>query len=237
MKFISIKTKYIVGITCLILLVFFALFLYMRHEFSQRIEDELHKRGTSIARNIAIIAVKPIITENRIALQLFINESKRNEENIRYIYLVDRQGNLLAHTFGDSFPPALLKTDVRAMYENKKLIQAVYSGDERIADITDFIQQGDFGRIHVGLSEEGIKEELHQMMQHVVPVTVLIMLAGIIGAWLFAVQITRPITQLSIGTKKIGAGNFDIDITPATDHCGSKKSRGRTAFTGKETGA
>ena len=114
MRFISIKTKYIAGISCLILSVSVALLMYMRHEFSRRIENELHKRGTSIARNIAISAVKPILTENSIALQLYLNESKRHEENIRYIYLVDKQGNLLAHTFGDSFPMALLKTDLRA---------------------------------------------------------------------------------------------------------------------------
>jgi len=212
MKFISIKTKYVAGITCLILLVFCALLIYMRHEFNKRIEHELHKRGASIARNIAISAVTPILTENRIALQLYLNESKRNEENIRYIYLVDKQGHLLAHTFGDSFPPALLKTDARATYENKTLIQPVYSGDERIADITDYIQQGDFGRVHVGLSEESIKVELHQMMQHVVPIVLAIMLAGMIGAWWFASGITRPIARLSAGAKKIGDGNFDVDV-------------------------
>ena len=188
MKFISIKTKYMAGITCLILFVFIALLMYMRHEFSQRIEHELHKRGASIARNVANSAVTPILTENRIALQLFINETKRHEENIRYIYLVDKQGKLLAHTFGDSFPQELLLTDQRAAHATKTFIQAVYAGDERIADISDSIQKGDFGRVHIGLSEEGIKDELHQMMRHVVPIVVIILLAGMIGAWWFACE-------------------------------------------------
>ena len=212
MKFISIKTKYIAGITCLILFVFCALLIYMRHEFSQRIEHELHKRGASIARNIALTAVTPILTENRIALQLYLNETKRNEENIRYIYLVDKQGHLLAHTFGDSFPKELLKTDLLANQENKTLIQPFYAEDERIADITDHIQKGDFGRVHVGLSEESIKVELNQMMQHVVPIVLAIMLAGMIGAWWFASGITRPIARLSAGAKEIGDGNFDVDV-------------------------
>ncbi len=217
MRFISIKTKYIGVICCLILTVFCALLIFMRHEFSQRIENELYKRGISITRNIAISAVTPILTENWISLQLFLNETKRNEENIRYIYLVDQEGHLLAHTFGDTFPQELYKTDAQTANSSNTLIQPFYAGDERITDISDRIQQGDFGRVHIGLSEAGIKDELRQMMRHVVPIMAVIMLVGGAGAWWFASKITRPVTRLSAGAKQIGGGNFDIDVRVASN--------------------
>jgi signal transduction histidine kinase len=217
MKRTSLKFKYSVGICCLVLFVFLAMLLFMRLELDQRLHIELHKRGISIARSLAASAVKPILTENRITLQLLVNETLRDEEDIRYVFVVDRQGKVLAHTFGQGFPRELLKIDRPLVPSQKSLFQTIRTEDGQLEDVAVLIHEGDFGRVHIGLSEEGIKQELHEILLHGLPVVGLILFFGIAGAWWFAIKITMPLAQLSKSVKNVGAGNFDGEIHSTTN--------------------
>jgi len=144
MRPFSLKTQYISGICGLILFVSLALLLYMRMEFNKRLEKELNKRGVSIARNLAASSVKPLITEDYVALQLLVNDLKRNEEDVRYIYIVTKQQQVVAHTFGRAFPRDLLKLDRPGMNTEKPLFQTLQSDQELLEDVSESIQLGDF---------------------------------------------------------------------------------------------
>lgn len=214
MNFISIRTKYISGICCLILLVFISLLAYMRLQLVRQIDNQLQKRAVSIARNIAISAVKPIITENTIALQLLINETRQHEEDISYIYIVKRNGELLAHTFNNAFPDDLLKTD-HLFVNSQKTPLHIRVENEEMVDATAPIQKGDFGRVHVGISEKFILSEINTILLQGVPIIALILLFGVIGAGWFAARITRPLSLLTASVRKVGQGEFEgeLDIT------------------------
>lgn len=212
MKPIKLKYRYMTGICCLIICVSAALLLFMRHKFIQRMERELHKRGETIARNLAISSVKPILTENRIALQLLVNETKNIEEDLRYIYVVTPHGEILAHTFGRTFPHDLLKLDIPLPPSKKALIQPIKTESEQLEDISVPIHGSDFGRIHVGLSEDAIKMELHNVVIHGLPIVGLILFIGITGSWWFAFKITAPLAKLSESVRKVGSGDFDGSI-------------------------
>ncbi len=216
MNFISIRTKYISGICCLILLVFISLLAYMRLQLVRQIDNQLQKRAISIARNIAISAVTPIITENTVALQLLINETRRQEEDVRYIYIVGRNGGLLAHTFSSAFPDDLLKTD-RFFVDSQKTPLHIQTENGEMVDATATIQSGDFGRVHVGMSEEFIRSELNKILLQGVPIVALILLFGVIGAVWFAARITRPLSLLSASVRKVGRGEFEGELAIATN--------------------
>jgi signal transduction histidine kinase len=217
MRYHSLKRKYIGGICCLLLFVFLAMISYMRQEFRQRLDIELHKRGISIARNLAVSAVTPILTENRIGLQLLVNETKKNEEDLRYIFIVSPQGEVLAHTFGQQFPRELLKIDHVAPASRLPHIQTIQTEEEQLEDVTVSIHQGDFGRVHIGLSEDAIRQELHNILLQGMPVIGLILLVGIAGSWWYAFKVTSPLALLTDSVKKAGEGNFDGEIDMVTN--------------------
>lgn len=215
MRTTPLKTQYIAGICGLILFVSATLLLYLRFEFNKQLDNELHKRGLSIARNLADASFKPIITENHVALQLLINEVKRSEEDVHYIYIVSNQQQILAHTFGASFPSDLLKLDHTDLKGGKHLTQPLLLGQEELEDISVGIQQGDFGRVHIGISEELIEAEQHRILRNNAPIIALILLLGSIGGWWFATKITRPIIALSDSVKLVARGKLDI-VVPVT---------------------
>ncbi len=217
MRSVPLKIQYVIGICGLILFVSATLLLYIHGDFNKRLETELHKRSASIARNLAEASVKPIITENHVALQLLVNNLKRNEDDIRYIYIVTKQQQVVAHTFDRSFPHDLLKLDRPVLSTGKPLIQTLQVERERLEDVSVSIQQGDFGRVHIGISEEMVKAEQRDMVLNNAPFIGLILLLGSIGAWWFASRITSPIITLSNSAKKVAEGEFDV-LVEVTSH-------------------
>lgn len=212
-----IKTKYIAGICCLVLFVFVSLLSYGIIATSQRIENELHRRAISIARNVALSAIRPIITENRIELQLLLVDALKHEENIRYLFLVDDHGALIAHTFGATFPKELLAFNNMPLDSNKPLIQPVALDGERIGNIGVAIKDGGLGRVYVGISEESLTTDLYAIALHGMPIVAFMFLIGITGAWWFASRITKPISELAKSVHQVGIGNFEAELTVTTD--------------------
>jgi signal transduction histidine kinase len=216
MKKLNLRNKFIAGFCGLILLVGTALLLVMRAELHTYLEHELDKRGTTIARHMAEESMTPILTENSIDLQLLVNDHKKNEEDIRYIYIVNNRREVLAHTFGNSFPHDLLKTDHPAVDAKNGQIQLLQSDDgEHIEDVTAMISAG-LGRVHVGISQAVIRTNLRAMVLHVLPVALAILCLGILVAALVAATITRPIKALAHGARMVGSGKLDWVIATNT---------------------
>lgn len=217
MKPLSLKIKYICGIWGLILSVAVALLLYMRMEFRKTLETELHKRGTSIARNLAEASIKPIITENYVALQLLVNDLKKFEEDVHYAYVITTQGQVVAHTFGTTFPRNLLQFDRPDMNNATPLIQSLKVEQDVLEDISVAIDHGNFGRVHVGISEELIEAVQREVVLESIPFIAAILLLGSVGAWWFAGRITRPVADLVEGVRGVGEGMLGSAITARTN--------------------
>lgn len=215
---ISLKTKYIWGICGLILFVSVTLLFYVKAEFNRQLDKELHKRGVSIARNLAEASIKPLITENNVALQLMVNDLKQSEEDVHYIYIISNQQQVVAHTFGRTFPSGLLKLDrPDLLHGGKFLTQPLQLGQEQLEDVSVGIQQGDFGRVHIGVSEEQIQAEQHRILLSNAPIVALILLMGGTGGWWFASRITRPIIALSHSVEMVAKGQLET-VIPVNSH-------------------
>lgn len=212
MRPLSLKTQYIGGICGLILFVSLTLLLYVHMEFNKQLRNELNKRGISIARNLAEASVEPIITENSVALQLLVNDLKKNEIDIRYIYIVNKKQQIIAHTFGQSFPRDLLKTDRLLPVPQETFIQSLQTEEESLTDVTATIHKGDFGRAHIGLSGAAIEEELNKVVSQGLPFIALIILLASAAAWWFAVRITKPVAALVEGVRSVGEGMLGASI-------------------------
>ena len=110
---LSLRKKFIAGTALLIILVGGALGLLVRHELHNRFEDEVYKRGLSVARYIAEAAEIPLITENHVSLQLLVNDYRKLDKDIGYIFLVSPDNQLLTQTFGDRVPHDMLEKAIQ----------------------------------------------------------------------------------------------------------------------------
>ncbi|HEY3308930.1 MAG TPA: response regulator [Desulfuromonadaceae bacterium] len=219
MTFIRLRTKCIIGFTILNLLIGMALFFLIRFEVHHRLEQEIHKRGATIARHLAESSVTPILTENTISLQLLVNNYVKTEDDLRYIYILNARNEVLAHSFGTAFPKDLLKADEPASGANKDRVKVTKLRSEEglLYDMPAGIQQGQLGQVHVGISEAAVTKTLDGVLTHLLFYMAGIICFGTIMAVVFATAITRPIAILAAGVKQVGMGELDY-VTKINTH-------------------
>ncbi|MFA7405411.1 MAG: ATP-binding protein [Pelobacteraceae bacterium] len=209
---LSLRNKFIFGTALLILLVGSALGLLVRHELHSRFEDEVLKRGLSVARYIAEAAEIPLITENKFSLDQLVNDYRKLDKDIEYIFIVLPDNALTAHSFGSEIPQQLIKESLKAARNSDQTITLETSGG-RIYDISKPIQGGSLGSVHIGLYESLIDRNVEGVLMRMLPFVLVILILGIAVAIVFASAITRPIALLTRAVERLSKGELNESIS------------------------
>lgn len=211
MIYLSLRKKFILGTTLLIMLIGGALGLLVKHELHSRFEDEVLKRGLSVARYISEAAEIPLITENRVSLELLVNDYRKIDSDIEYIYIVAPNNTLAAHTFGPTVPRQQIDETLKAPRKPGQAV-LIETKDGRIYDITTPVQGGSLGVVHIGLYEALIHRNVDGVLARMLPFVLVILILGTIVAGLFAAAITRPIALLTVAVQRLSEGELNEPI-------------------------
>jgi two-component sensor histidine kinase/HAMP domain-containing protein/putative methionine-R-sulfoxide reductase with GAF domain len=163
---------------------------------------------------LAINAVDSVLTQNIMDLYHLIEEIKKEEEEIVYIYILDSKQSLLVHTFESGFPMKLAGINTPA--KNRKYSHKLLETEEGY--IRDFAVPivNDLGVVHVGMSENIIRQTVTRTTSALLIMTLVMMVLGILITSFITVWILKPLESLTLAAKKIGHGNFDYKIQPET---------------------
>ena len=209
---LSLRKKFILGTALLIMLVGSAFALLVKHELHTRFEDEVMKRGLSVARYIAEAAEIPLITENKFSLELLVNDYRKLDKDIEYIYVVTPENKLATHTFGSKVPQRLINESLKSP-RNLGQTVIIEAKEGRIYDISTPIQGGSLGSVHIGLYESLIDRNVAGVLMRMLPFALIILILGITVAIVFASAITRPIALLTDAVEHLSKGALNEPIT------------------------
>lgn len=188
-----------------------------------RVRDTLHvehrERGLTIARNLAAHCVDLIFTDNRIKLQQLLFNTKFTETAVEYLFVLDAEKNIFAHTFGEKgFPKVLPEANPLSGGAQFSYTHLQFDNDKnRIDDLAVLLMKGEAGEIHVGLSEALILQKMQNIRMELLAITSLICLLGIFAAFYFARIISKPLQSLTNASDKFGQGK-PIHALPIAAH-------------------
>lgn len=204
---VSIRTKILGIVLALTTTLGLGVTLQVRAVMTRTLVGELEDRGISVTSDIAVRSVDPILLNDTFALYELLKETRANHPDVEYAFVVDPQGRVLAHTFDDGFPTALLNTN--APTANGGIHDFQYrSNHGRIHDFAAPIFNGRSGVVRVGMSETRLRDAINLITSQMLLTTVLVGLAGILAATVLTWLLTRPILALVETTKRVGQGNL-----------------------------
>ena len=212
MTFLSLRKKFILGTAFLIMLIGGALSLLVKHELHSRFEDEVLKRGLSVARYIAEAAEIPLITENKYSLELLVNDYRKIDTDIEYIFILSPDNTLTTRTFGSKIPQHQINEALKAPRIQNRAV-TIEAKEGRFYDISTPIQGGSLGSVHIGLYESLIDRNVQGVLMRMLPFVLVILILGTILAVVFAAAITRPIALLTEGVRRLSKGELNEPIT------------------------
>ena len=205
---VNIRTK-IMGIVAFCVL-FSALGMgwYTSHDVSVALRDELVKEGITVGTGLALQSRNMILTGDQFTLYSLVREQQATNEDIVYIFVLDSDGNVLAHSFDDGFPTDLLVVNEVKLGEPYR-VQGLLSEDGRLQDVAvPIVVSGRAGVIRLGLSEAAINVVVDESIRKILIWSVLVLILGLSVAYALATILTRPISELSAAARAIGKGDF-----------------------------
>lgn len=214
--FFGLRLKF----TILIALVITVMMYYVNDIISQEVEhslrDEMTKRGSSIATNLAILAQEPLNKRpiDDLTLLSTVKEIEEDDPDIREVFIIDRKNRVIAHnelmmTDKTYQPPLGIRIEppippVQRYFDNSRELY-FFS-----APIT--IQSQPIAMTHVVIATTSIQATIDDLQTQNRLITLLGIIIAIILTYIVVHLLIAPLKWLMVGAARIGAGNFDQHI-------------------------
>lgn len=208
---VSIRTKIfgiVLGSTLLLSLGFA---LQTRLALQEVLERKSQEHGLSIAQDLAASSTDMILINDLYALHQLLEEAQTSFSDVRYAFVVDPNGYVLAHTFGDGFPADLLEINLLEKDAQHSLLE-IQTDEGIIWDVANPIFGGKAGTVRVGISSQSMQETLTKLTTQLGITVMAVLGISLLAATLLTWILTRPILELVSATRALGGGNFSVQV-------------------------
>jgi PAS domain S-box-containing protein len=212
---LQLKTKFLIGMMGIVIFLGLAMVLFVRIVVYKQLYASLEKRGMFMAHKIAADSIDPILTEKFLVLQMRINDLKKSENDVEYIFVQNARGEVLADTFKGGFPEDLLLLNGNGSGHTGE-IQRLATERGVVLDFPSPLLDGTIGELHLGLSEEPVMASVHNVVLLLTWTIVGVLILGGGAAVVLATTITKPIHLLAIAAQSLERGNLDTRVPVRT---------------------
>jgi len=213
---VSLKNKIFVSILAVILIISVTIALLARWILISGLTKELELRGVAVAHSIAERGAGFVLDKNYPELLSLLFEEARLRERqhmINYIFVLDRGGEVLSHTFTVPFPKPLAGAN-RLSEGNLHSVELVEHGSQTSYDIAVPMNEGlyQIGTVHVGLSKEHIDKLVAKLRFMFLGFISAVIVIVFYVSHLLSKNISMPITRLTSISDEMSRGNFDVNL-------------------------
>ena len=178
----------------------------------------LEEISKSTANEMANLSEDYLLTNDIYKLDQIFQETVRLRPNLRYLFVVGKDGNIAASSFTDGFPEELLEVNRKV---EKTKVAPIKTDEGKILDAAAPVMHGELGIIHAGISFEKSRNSIDNLINSLIVTLLVIVGIGIVLSLFLTYVITEPIKGLLDATKAIGKGNYAIKpLKSANDEIG-----------------
>ncbi|WP_376792666.1 ATP-binding protein [Thermoflexus sp.] len=204
---ISIRYKLLGMVLGVILLLGLAVTLQVRSQLAGRLRQGLEERGLALARDLAEDATDLILTQNLFGLYQQLRNTLETNPDVRYIFIVSPQGEVLAHSFPHRVPSDLLRVNPLSPGQPWR-VQLLDSDEGLLTDVAVPILGGQLGVVRLGLSHQRLQSAVITATYRLIATTLLALLIGGIAALLLTRVLSRPILELVDAVRAASRGDL-----------------------------
>ncbi len=229
---LSLFNKLLIAIV-VIVVVFGAINItIVRNSVHNSLDAEIEKRSIIISKAISEQALPNILAGNISALNSLINNVIDIDPSIYYIFILDENNEVIAHSFENAVPTNLINAN--AIYDNNtystKLIVDENDKENIIKDFAMVVLDKRIGVVRLGVLETQIKSTVTDTVNKLLIMIIFFLILGVIGAWFFSYIIAKPLKLLSQQSDVINIDNLKDNIEQISSFRGRYFFRLRKLF-------
>ncbi len=203
-----IAAKIMAGFLLLVMLLGGALVYVASYSLRSGISQQLEKRAVTLAQSVAAQTPDFIYTGDYYTLYQLLVASLENNEDVRYLFVLDGSGNVLASTFGDGLPLGLAAANHLPPDEPSHVVLLATS-EGVLHDVAVPLPGGaQEGVVRVGVAEVAAGQAVVASVKRLLLVIVVVLVGGALAAYGLIRALTRPLKRLLEVTRAFAAGDF-----------------------------
>jgi two-component system NtrC family sensor kinase len=211
----SFRSKIILGITAVVLIFGLLSAFFVSRIATQAMLGEIKKRGLSLGLSLAARTADPLLALDFLRLKNMVDELKESSDDIIYVFVQDKHGQILSQTFKGGFPIEL-KDANRVPRDATQHIQLLNTEEGRVYDfaIPITISKERLGTVRVGLSQVKAQAAVRRLLFIIFCISAGAGLMAVVLGTLFAGTVTRRLNVLRQSAEDIVKGNLDLQTGP-----------------------
>ncbi len=199
----------------------------MRQDFEAR-QDEINERMLQIAKAIASVGTLNE-SQNWDTYQGYIDNIYLALDNIVYIAIFDRDGNLPAYVLNEDLveiPQGIAVSDsvikVFVIDLDQRIVNPLSERDLGNVNVPIRILDENLGQVRMGYSKISLNDELSRIYQRNLIMLAIFMVIGLIASITMSEKLTKPLMRLSSAMETVPHGSQDLIVSiKSRDEIGS----------------
>ncbi len=204
---VSIRLKLLGMVLAVILLLGLAVIVQTQIQLAGDLRQGLEERGVALARDLAEDATDLILTQNLFRLHQELRATLETNPDVRYVFILDGQGRVVAHSFPGRVPPDLLTVNRLAPGQPWR-VQTLDSDEGLITDVAAPVFQGKLGAVRLGLSHRRLEAAVATATRRLLLYPLAALITGGIAVLLLTRVMTAPIFALVDAARAVGRGDL-----------------------------
>ena len=204
----KISHRILLLILITILLISLANLFIARHQANLLHADSEKILAHTLVQSLRDALVQDVIDGNKLRVVNLLKRLKTHDNPIEFLYVTDTDHAIFAHSFDDGFPRYLLYKEKQS-YSTQSGIQLTHKYQTENGLI--FVYREDLipgmdAQFHIGINQSEIATKLAQNTRNILIISLLTALVALLIAYIWARQITTPLTRFTEQVERFGSG-------------------------------
>lgn len=205
---VSMRGKVLGMVLVTVLVLGVSMTVAVQAQLATALERSLEERGVALARGLAEDAVDLLLTQNIFGVYQQLRTTLETNPDVRYVFVLDPQGRVVAHTFPNRVPIDLLAVN-RLTRPVPWQTQILNSEEGLITDVAVPILDGRLGIVRLGMSHTRVEAAVDAATRRLIGITLLGLVLGGLGMFLLTHILVQPISALVEATRAVGRGDLN----------------------------
>jgi len=179
------------------------------------LEREMLDKELTIAGYVTEDLANPLLQKDIIEVNEIIDNVMIRNTDIRYVYVVDFDGVVVAHTFSQGFSADMVTANPIPPNENTA-VQVLSVEGESIQDVGVRVLDGMDAKVYFGFSRTYLITSINKTTNTIISTAALVLLLGIVMSFLLTGTLTDPIDKLVAGINRVAEGDLDFQVEVTT---------------------
>ena len=214
---VPLKLK-ILGLALTLILLFGAVTIYKVHAaLSENVDAFLQDESRFVATELCYQSHDYLLINDVYGLTQMLRNTVQNRPGLRYVFVRNAKGQVVAHTFEGGFPTDLLEKSPTLLTQDfvQKLLR---TNEGNIWETTADISNGSEGAVVVGVKGDRLRRQIEAVTGSLIQTTLLVAVFGILLSLGLTWIITKPVIKLLEATRTVRRGDYSVALPLSDGH-------------------